>query len=76
MDEDAAWHQNTPLLARDLRSHSIVIAPPRIRLPEFGRSEEATVLHPIERCIGEEVERAGPTEIGAMVLETLAPGAR
>ena len=49
-----------------------MIALPRICLPELGRSEEATVLHPVERSVGEEVKGAGQAEIKAMVLEALA----
>ena len=71
MDKDAVRLENAALLARDLRSHSIVIAPPWIRLAELGRPEEATVLNAVERSVGEEVERAGLTEIDAMVLEAL-----
>jgi len=72
VDEDAVRLQHAPLLARDLGSDSIVIALPRICLPELGRSEEATVLHPVERRVSEEVERAGLAEVDAVMLERLA----
>src|SRR5438132_4999927 len=74
VDEDAVGLQHAPFLARDLHFHAVMVAPPRIRLSELGRSEKAAVLHAVERCIGEEVERAGLTEVDAMVFEALLLG--
>src|SRR6266849_3932867 len=72
VDDNAVRLENTPFLARDLGRHAFVIAPTRVRLPELRRSEEAAVLHAIERRVGQEVERAGPPEIDTVMLEPLA----
>lgn len=72
VDEHTARFQDAPLLTRDLGPYPTVIAPARVRLPKFGRAEESTVLHAVERRVGKKVERSRPTEVDAMVFESLA----
>lgn len=72
MDDKAVRFQNASLLARDLGLDTPMIAPARVRLAELRRTEEAAVLHAVERCVGQEVERTGPAQVDAVVLEALA----
>ena len=72
MDQDAVRLENPSLLTRDLGLHALVIASARVRPPELGRAEQPAVLNAVERDVRQEVERARPAEIDAMVLEQLA----
>src|SRR5258705_13835771 len=72
VDDHSVRFEDATLLTSDLRLHSFVVALARIGPPELRRSEQPAVLDAIERRGRQEVERAGPAEIDAVVLEALA----
>jgi hypothetical protein len=51
VDHDTGTLEKASLLPLDLGTHAIMITRARIRPPELGRAEEATVLYTVERRV-------------------------
>jgi len=69
VDEDPARPHQPALLAVDLATNALGLAP--VRRTEFGRTEEPTLVDGVERPACQEVEGAWDTQVDPMMLERL-----